>query len=364
MQNTKPTVLVLGTRGKGGILSVIDGIARSALAQTWHLRHLASHDSGGMFKRLALAAMAGWQIVWCGLTRRASLLHLHAAMKGSFWRKAIFLRLGHAVGLPGVFHLHGSEMKLFYAAQGAFGRRMIARTFSQADRVIVLSESWQRFVHEVAPQARVSVVFNFVDLPAAVGGRPRQQGEPLRIVFLGLIGDRKGVFDLLRAVRQVEDTRPGQLRLLVGGNGEVDRLRHVVAESGLGGCVEVLGWVGAERRRALLSEGHALALPSYNEGLPMALLEAMAHGLPVLTTDVGGIPELVAHGVQGHVVKPGDMSAMVACITSWLDDDAQRVRMGQAGRARVQRDFSAAASVARIDAIYKDVCRGGSGGAA
>lgn len=357
-------ILVIGTQGRGGILSVVDAIEGSALTRQWPMQRVPSHDSGGMLARLGLAASAGLKIVWAGLTRSASLLHLHSAMRGSFWRKAMYLRLGHLVGLPSVFHLHGSEMKVFYAAQGKLGRRLIAGTFARADRVVVLSESWRQFVADMAPAAKVEVVFNFVNMPPGVVASPRAPGEPLRIAFLGLIGERKGIFDLLLAIQRVQRSRPGRVQLLVGGNGEVDRLKAAVGDLKLEDCVQVLGWIDAGARQQLLRSAHALALPSYNEGLPMALLEAMSFGLPVLTTRVGGIPELVQDGMHGWLVEPGDIEAMVSGLECWIDNDERRVDMGGAARGRVEADFSADAAVRKLDAIYRALVKGGGSDAA
>jgi glycosyltransferase involved in cell wall biosynthesis len=348
-------IIVIGTCGRGGILSVIDAIDSSELARSWQMIKVPSHDSLGLVGRLRLAAGAAGRVVSLGLSQRAQVLHLHAAMRGSFWRKAIYLRLGHLFGVPSVLHLHGSEMEDFVAKRGVIGRWLIARTLCSADRVVVLSESWRKFVIDLSPNAKVETVFNFVNVPE-IGQVPhRTVGDPLRLAFLGLIGERKGIFDLLKVVGSLEAKRPGCIHLLVGGNGEVDRLRDTVRELGLTHCVEVLGWIDADARRALLTNCHALALPSYNEGLPMALLEAMSYGLPTLTTGVGGIPELVCDGEQGFLVEPGDVDGMVAHLESWIDDEETRKRMGQASRSRVKRDFSAATAVAKLDAVYRAV---------
>ena len=345
-------ILVVGTCGKGGILSVITAIASTELAKSWGLVFIPSHDSVNLLKRVWLAAKAGIEICYLCVTNDVRLMHLHSAMRGSFWRKAIYMEMGHFLGIPSILHLHGSEMKVFYEQQGVFGRRLVRRSLHKADRVVVLSESWRSFVLSVAPQARVEMVFNFVPLQLGITPKLRRPGESLRVAFLGLIGDRKGIFDLVKAVAGLLANRPGCLQLVVGGNGEMARLAQAIIDAGLKEQVQVLGWIDAQARADLLRSIHAFALPSYNEGLPMALLEAMSYGIPVLSTPVGGIPELVQDGLTGYLIEPGDTVAMMERLGHWLDDDNARVQMGLAAQRRVACNFSEEQAVKRLDTLY------------
>ena len=352
-------IVVVGTRGRGGIFSVIQAISATELSSRWNFIFVPSHDSVNLTNRLALAFLAGLKIFWLGLFSDVKVLHLHAAMRGSFWRKSIYVHLGHLVRVASILHLHGSEMKIFYQQQGKFAQWLIYRTLMSTDRVVVLSESWRDFVLNVAPAARVELVYNFVPMPDSWAIQIRQPNQPLRIAFLGFIGDRKGIFDLVQAISEICIRRPGQIELLVGGNGEIARLERVVNVAGLTNSVKVLGWVDSVARVHLLKSSHALALPSYNEGLPMALLEAMSYGLPVLTTKVGGIPELVEDGCSGYLIEPGDQEAMIDRLELWLTRDEERQQMGKAARARVERYFSADHAIARLEEIYTSLGRNG-----
>ena len=125
--------------------------------------------------------------------------------------------------------------------------------------------------------------------------------------------------------------------------------------AGLGNAVTFAGWVRGEEKLALLQEAALLALPSYAEGVPIAVLEAMAAGLPVVTTPVGGIPDLIADGRNGLLVQPGDVPALASAINRLLDDPALRGAMGDLNRQQVVAEYDVPRYVDRLLALYTDV---------
>jgi glycosyltransferase involved in cell wall biosynthesis len=144
-------------------------------------------------------------------------------------------------------------------------------------------------------------------------------------------------------------------RLTLAGDGAVDRARRVIAEHGLEGSVQVRSWLQPAQVSELLTEADLLVLPSRNEGQPMAVLEAMAHGLCVVASDVGGIPELVEDGRSGFLVPPDDVEALVAALRKVLTDDGLRGALGASARQRALEEFDVDVVWRRIDAIYSEV---------
>lgn len=333
---------------RGGMRSVVEGYAEDGFLASQDVRLVSSYAEGGFARRQFVAMRALALVATLLATRSVDLVHIHAAMKGSFWRKALFAGLARRRGVPVLLHLHGSEMKDFYARQPPWLKRAIVRQLTRATRVAVLSESWRAFVAEIAPDANPVVVPNYVRVPE----RPaRGTGRPVTLLFLGLLGRRKGIFDLLEAFARARALSPG-IGLVVGGNGEVEAATRLARELGLGDAVRFEGWVGPARKAELLDAADVYVLPSYNEGLPMSVLEAMAYGLPVVTTDVGGLPELVTDGVHGRLVRPGDVAALTDAILDLARDPQARLRMGGAARARVQDEYSRDAVLPRLAELY------------
>lgn len=344
-------VVMLCSAGPGGMRSVVESYRRDGLFDKWDVRWLHTHVDGNLAQRLRVMLLALGQFVAWAFSKQVTLVHAHVAMRGSFWRKSLFASLARLFHIPVIFHLHGSETKVFYAQQGRLGKRLITRQFEKASMVILLSESWREFVLKIAPRARVAVVPNYVRLPVLT---TRPSKRRVRILFLGVLGHRKGIYDLLEAMPRVLAANP-DVELMVGGNGEIDVVRSKVSAARLEQNVSVLGWVSGDQKEELLRGADILVLPSYNEGFPMSLLEAMSYGLPVIASRAGGIPELVRDGVDGILVDAGDVGAIGAAVLRLAIDPAERARMGDAARRRVESHFSDRQLLPEIDRLYERV---------
>lgn len=343
------------TAARGGMRSVVEGYGASGVHARWNVRLVWSHAECGLLHRMLLALQAYAACAWLMLTRRAALVHVHAAMKGSFWRKSVLVVLGRLLRTPVVFHMHGSETVKFIDSLPYWARAIACWVLCAADRVVVLTDRWANYVASIAPAARVTVLGNYVPVPAACPApRQRAPGEPLRVVFMGAVGQRKGIYPLLDAVARLRQSGV-PLELVVGGNGEVDKARAHACGLGLQDAVKFLGWVDAAARDRELDAAHAFVLPSFNEGLPMSLLEAMARALPVVSTRVGGIPDLITHQQDGLLCDAGDVGALAACLQLLAADEAARQRLARAGHARVAAAFSEAHNVPKLEALYREL---------
>jgi glycosyltransferase involved in cell wall biosynthesis len=349
------SVVMLCTAARGGMRAVAEGYRCDGLFERYRVELLVTHDEGSAWRRLRMAAVALLGLtgqLWRG---RVAMLHSHMAMRGSFWRKALLNSWARLHRVPVIAHLHGSELKQFHAAQPRWRRALIRRELEACARVLVLSQGWANFVRGIAPAARVVELPNYVHMPT-FAGMVRASGS-VNVLFLGLVGERKGVFDLLPAfAAAVEPGLP--LRLTLAGNGDVTRAGEVVSELGLHGSVFLAGWVEGEQKRRLLESSDLYVLPSRNENLPMSVIEAMSYGVPVISTRVGGIPELVRDGVEGVLVDAGDREALTAALVRLGSDAALRARMGVNARQRVKSHYSAEVVLPRLYAVYEDVLAG------
>jgi len=221
--------------------------------------------------------------------------------------------------------------------------------------VIALSPGWAAFVRELAPRARVEVVPNSVPLPRLASEVAHAENavcaEPGRILFLGRIAAAKGVGELLEACARLAPSFP-RLRLVLGGEGELDWARRRAAELGIGARIELPGWLGAGARDAELARAWLFCLPSHAEGLPMAMLEAMAAGRPVVASAVGGIPEALGDGIEGVLVPPRDVDRLADALGRVLGDAVLHARLGRAARLRIERDHAVGVVCGRLAAIY------------
>jgi glycosyltransferase involved in cell wall biosynthesis len=240
----------------------------------------------------------------------------------------------------------------FYEREcGRIAQRFIRHIFAKATLVIALSEHWRERFLRICPTTTVEVLPNAVALPDARALRPSEEREP-GLLFLGELSRAKGVYDLVRAFARIAERFPG-LQLVCGGTGDIAGVRRMAAQLEVSDRVGCPGWLGPELKRAALAAASIFVLPSYAEGMPIALLEAMSWELPVIATPVGGIPEVITHEVNGLLIAPGDIDALAATLDRLLRDPPLRSRLGAAGRATVAAHFSLETALERLGAIYQ-----------
>ena len=149
---------------------------------------------------------------------------------------------------------------------------------------------------------------------------------------MGYIGQRKGAFDLIKAFASLPEKEQNDSILIMAGDGEVEAAKDLVASHNLSDRIIFPGWIGTEERDSLLSEVNIFVLPSYNEGMPLSMLEAMAWELPVVVTPAGGIGEVVTDGENGLIVEPGNIEQLKDAIKSLIADE--NLRLSLADKAR------------------------------
>lgn len=352
-------VIMLCTAARGGMRTVVESYERDGLFKKWNIRLVHTHDEGSVLKRLKIFTQALIRFVYLILFKKVALIHNHSAMRGSFWRKNVFSTLARMRGIPVILHLHGSEMEKFYYSQTQWGKNRIISVLNKADTVMVLSKSWREFVLKIAPEARVQIVYNYVSPPLRI----QQQTVPasddiVNILFLGLIGKRKGVYDLVNAVKKIKLDGYQEFKLLIGGNGEVEQLQQLILDNDLKNEIIYLGWVSGEAKEEYLRSCDVFILPSYNEGLPMSLLEAMSWGKPVISTRVGGIPELIRDNQDGRIVDAGSVDQISSTLIELIESEDKRRQFGQSARERIEEKFSDKVILPQIDDLYQRIGRG------
>lgn len=347
------TIWMLGTSpsGKGGIATVLEQYRNGGLFERSRIRFFATHDNTSRtgrwlpFLRCLLAMLPAL------IAGNVAVVHAHASFGGSFWRKLMLSIPAFIFRVPVVVHLHGSKFMEFYDTGSRWRRYCIRLLFRNSFRVIALSEEWQQWVLAIEPNASVVVIFN--SLPTLYGETSSQRlGATPTILFLGKIGERKGTFDLLKAFARIHASMP-DARLVVGGDGEVDAFKTTVTALNLNAAVQYVGWVDSAQKSDLLERAWALALPSYQEGLPMAILEAMAHSKAIISCPVGGIPQAVEHGVNGFLAAPGDILSLGENLQLILSDSDATATMGRASRRIFEQKFSNETNWQALFALYR-----------
>lgn len=339
-------------RTPGGMTTFVAMMRETPLWREWGIEFVETHCSGSTGDRLRIFTRGLARFGRLLATRRPALVHLHSGKMGSFARKSILLWLARAARVPVVLHVHAGMFRVFYDRMPPPVRWFIRRTLRAASTVVALGGGWTERLREIEPQARLISVPNGIPI-VGIGARAAQ-GEPVHVVYLGRMHPDKGTYVLLDAWARVVADVPGA-RLTIAGNDEVARTRETVSRLGLGDSVTVREWLSPPEVRELLASAHVLTLPSRNEGQPMSILEAMARGLCVVATSVGGIPDLVEDGTSALLVPPDDVDALAKALWTVLTDAATRHRLGDGALARAREAFDVDVVQRRFDALYREL---------
>ncbi|WP_370180770.1 glycosyltransferase family 4 protein [Rhodococcus wratislaviensis] len=342
------------TSTRGGIASFVRTMQATPLWELWNVRHVGTHRNGTVATKIVAFVTGLGAFVTALVFDRPDVVHLHTSVAGSFIRKAILAWICRIFRVPIVMHVHGSDFHLFYGRSPRPMKALIRATLTGADVVVALGDRWAERLERIAPRAYVVSVPNAVRPCHPV--RQPSGSEPVHVLFLGCIGDRKGAFTLLDAWAKMIGDGNGRARLTLAGDGEVQRARDRVDELSVGSTVTVLGWLAPDRVPELLATSQVLALPSHNEGQPMAILEAMAHGLCVVASAVGGIPELIDDRC-GVLVPVDDVDALAHALRRVVYDDDARIRLGSQALQRIRAEFDVDVVWRRFDALYREVRR-------
>lgn len=263
---------------------------------------------------------------WYGI----DVLHINLAANASACRKFIVAAVASALRIPYVVHLHSGEFGQFWTSCNELTRRRIELLFTKAESVIVLGQVWSDLVVAKLPELAGRIVI----MPNSTKRQRRNfhANGPVKILFLGRLIPAKGIPELLDSFEMIRNRDDWQATL--AGDGAVAETRKYVERRGLAKRVDVPGWLGDEAVAAELRAADILVLPSWVENLPMCVVEAFAHGLAVVCTPVGALPEIVQHEETGLLVPVNNAPVLASALERLLADPALRDGLGR--RARVQ----------------------------
>ena len=344
----------LGHAGRGGIDRLNDAIFETIEARSQlhiHLDRLVTRGKGSLFEAQFVFAYALLRLALMRLRGQVDALHIHLSDRGSSYRKAVVGRVAEYLRIPYVVHLHGAIFEEFWSAAPPIVARAINRLFEQSERIVVLGQHWADVVCGQLPQvAPKTTILPNVTRTRQRGHVPDKDGR-IRITFLGELGARKGTPQLIDALSLLAN-HP-EWTATIAGNGSVDESRIRLRSLAIDGRVSIPGWLDSTATDELLCQTDILVLPSFAEGLPMVILEAFAHAIPVVATPVGAIPEVIEDGRNGLLVPVGNVSALAAALERLIGDPELRRTLGQAAKRDHTQRYDIDSYVDQLAAIWR-----------
>jgi exopolysaccharide biosynthesis WecB/TagA/CpsF family protein len=336
IKKRKITVAMLGPNlsEKGGMGAVqqqiINGI--NEVSDELVIKHTSIWD--GKTNTLVLFVKALIFFLNQLIKNQVDIVHLHMSERGSVLRHSILALLSFTFSKPVIIHAHGCEFHLFYDNLPKIIQQGLNKVLQNCAYIIALSKSWQNtYINKCNLKAEQALVlYNPVVLPKFIP--KRTSSDKITFLFLGKINERKGIFDLFEALALLSSNTQKKVELIIAGDGEIEKAINIVKKLDIEFLITFAGWVNIKQRDELLEKADVFVLPSYNEGLPMALLEAMSWSLPVITTPVGGITEVVTHNETGLLIEPGNIEQLAESMQTLIDDESLRLSLGNAARER------------------------------
>ncbi len=375
-QNNKPGILILGPLPPviGGISTHVDHLLRPPLRDQYSLAVLQTmsrkhgnetYESENIILKIAQIGLDAFALIIFLSRKKPGLVHINSSFNsGAFWRDALYLLICKVFRKPVLMQYHGGRLDEFLSGFTGPVKKVIIRILNLPERIVVLSQVQAEPFTGICPMSRVSILPNMIN-PEEYNYTKRNEADEdksagLTIGFLAShLNAEKGIWELLEMMDHVVGKYPGTRLLIAGDGGEIEEMRVYCKVKRIQSYVEFLGFLVKEEIISLLKRLDILVLPSHSEGFPMVILEAMASGVPVAATSVGGIPDILDRGGCGLLFPPGNVNAFLETVEKLLDSKTLRLRFSKKGRERVQRQYSVEVVGKKFADLYKELQQDG-----
>lgn len=332
----------------GGISGVVNQYYEAGLDKKIKLKYIGTMKEGSKLYKLAVAALAYVRFVTA--LPGYDIVHVNVASDSSFIRKSVFIRTAKLFGKKLVIHQHGGDFTTFYYKESSEkNQKKIREVLNMADVFLVLAPFWKDFFAKLRDPSGIVVLPNSINIPDAYHKKYDQK----KILFLGRLCEAKGIRELLMCIRKLR-AEYEDVQLYVGGIWEDKELWELAKQNQ--DAVTFLGWIDGNEKAKWLRECDIFVLPSYFEGQPVSVLEAMANYCGVVATRTGGIPMMVEDGFTGVLVEPKNAGDLYRGLSELLGDPKKCERLGLAAREKVEKEFSIEQSIkVLVEEIYERI---------
>lgn len=344
-----PKVLVVATscKTRGGITSVVKAHQLGAQWKEYNCKWIETHIDTGVL--MALWYLLKGYLKFLALLPFAKIVHIHLSEPSSAKRKLLFFIPAYLFGKKTIVHFHAFSPDTTING----GSRWIYKyIFSRAAKVIVLSNSWKEAVNKAFNLKNIEVVYN----PCSSVISDKEYQKKKHILYAGTINARKGYSDMIRAFAKIADIHK-DWKIVFAGNGEIENGKNIAKELGIEKQCLFLGWVNGEQKDKAFKEASIFCLPSYAEGFPMAVLDAWAYSLPVITTPVGGIPDVAKNEENMLVFDSGNTNKLAEYMHRLITDKELNDKITKASIDFANTTFNINEINKQIGNIYNELTK-------
>ncbi|WP_394886697.1 glycosyltransferase family 4 protein [Clostridium butyricum] len=350
-------VLMIGSdlSVKGGMTTVVKSFLNNNFEDV-NITYVPTHiENVGKMYKILFFIKSLIIIVKNLIINDVNIVHIHLSERGSFFRKLIVVLICKVFGKKVIIHLHGADFKEFYN-NNKYLQRVIKKMFLIADSVIVLGTSWNDFIKGIDQSINTIIIRNSVEIREE---KVNYDGININILFLAVIIKRKGIFDFVKVASNIindNELKKYNLKFIVAGSGKDEKeVKKYIKDGNLQSYFRLEGWVSGEKKIEIIKKCQLFVLPSYNEGLPLSILEAMSYGLPVISTTVGSIDEVVIDNLNGYTVKPGDINKIQEKIKMCIKDSELWKTLSTNSKKIIQNEYGISVYLKKIEELYSSL---------
>lgn len=342
-----PKVLVIATSRKtrGGITSVIKAHETGQQWKKFHCHWIESHRDKYMIAKLCYL-IKGF-LEYMVVLPFYDIVHIHISEPSSAIRKCPFMCFAKLWKKKTIVHFHAFSPDTTIRSKH---QNVYKYLFNKADVVIVLSNLWKKYVNESFYLGdKVKVVYNPCTT-VSVKTYPKKK----QILYAGTVNNRKGYADLIKAFARIAIKYP-TWKIVFAGNGEIGQGKELAKSLQIESQTVFLGWVSGQDKDEIFRQSSIFCLPSYAEGFPMAVLDAWTYGLPVITTPVGGIPDVAIDGENMLLFNPGDIDMLAIQLERMIINNRLRERISAASYEFANHKFNIDTINQQLDDLYTEL---------
>lgn len=338
-----PKILMVGmslTKTRGGISTLIGEILNSDLKNDFAIEYIESQaEDYKRFDKLIFAIKAVFGFLVKIVTKNPALVYVHIGSNASLYREPFFIVLAKIFGKKTISHFHAGDVDEYLEKQSNFGRKFISWAIGLSDKLIAVSKDSANKLRKLAPKNELEIIVNAIDTKPFTFSAERlaERNGVVKLLFVGAMGKLKGETDLADAVKIIAEEYTNFRVSFLGFGSE--NLQNYCKKLQIENFIEFVGAVSLNERLAFFENADIFVLPTYAEAMPMAVIEAMAAGLPIVSTTVGGIPELVSEAEEGFLIEPANAEKLAEKLSILIKNKELRVEMGEKAQEKVGKEL-------------------------
>ncbi len=362
----KYTVLHIGPKPpKGyGIVTYIEGLISSNFSKKYNIIFLNTKSYSFIHKRkyirIFMTLFYAILAIFICLKDGPIIAHIHTSSGTSFWEKSLLGYICKIFGMRIIIHIHSGMFDQF--CRKGHNRYFISKILTMADKVIVVYKKGFKILQNLISIEKLEIIPNGIDtMKFRTILIEKKENNVIDILFAGTIHKDKGLYDILTSTRNLIDSGYKNIQInLLGGEGKEGELlliRRECEQLKLNNWVKFHGPVFGDQKIKIFCMSDIFILPSHHESFGIANLEAMAAGLPVISTNIGAIPEYLVHGENGYLITPGDSDQLTDYLKVLINNSSLRYRMGAVNRIKVKEKYDWSIISRKIDNLYQSLIK-------